>query len=296
MKVAFIVNAKARGKAGFYRQVNEIDSKIEFEVFETKARFHATELTQSAIQNGFETIIAVGGDGTINEVVNGFLNNDSNDTQPILGLYPAGTANDFAKSVNATPSLASIFQQIDNKEFKQIDAGKVKTGATSKYFINIADAGLGAEVVGTIDKCSKPFGSHFAFYSTIFLKFFTYKKKKVRIELDNLTWEGSILSMVVANAKYFGSGLCIAPHANLNDGQFAIAIYGEITVIDYLKYLPKIRKGDFIKHSHVHYSETKSARIIPLSDPPFIEADGELFGPAEAVIEIMPKAIRFLMA
>ena len=165
-----------------------------------------------------------------------------------------------------------------------------------KYFINIADAGLGAEVVGTIDKSSKPFGSSFAFYSTIFLKFFTYKKKRVRIELEDLTWEGSILSVVIANAKYFGSGLCIAPHASLTDGKLAIAIYGEITVIDYLRYLPKIRKGQFIKHKHVKYAESKIARIIPLDEPPYIEADGELVGPAEAVIEIMPKAIRFLMA
>ena len=124
--------------------------------------------------------------------------------------------------------------------------------------------------------------------------FLNYKRKRVKIESSIFNWEGNILILCLANGKYFGSGLGIAPHAKVNDGKLAVTLAGDISLIDYLKNLIRIRKCIQINHPHVIYKEVESCLIKPVGAECLIEADGEMIGKIPLKVSILPHEIKFL--
>ncbi|QCW99852.1 diacylglycerol kinase family lipid kinase [Aggregatimonas sangjinii] len=300
MKIVFVVNnknnrfKKVLPKLEQYARQANIGS-VQFH--HTQRKQHAIDLTHQAVTEGCDVIIAVGGDGTLHEVINGLLQSSlPASAYPAVGLLPQGSANDFARTAGLSSSIEALFQLIRSNSTRPIDLGKIYLHDTqeSRYFINIASLGLGPEVVQGLERSSSWFGPGFQYFQQIIKTFFRYTKKTIRCSSNNWTWEGKLLQMAVANGRFFGNAICIAPEAQLSDGQLQLALFGDLSIWDYLRNIGKLKKGIKIAHPQVHYHTAKEVRVES-SDACGIEADGEYVGLVPATFSILPNAIRFVM-
>lgn len=294
-KVGFILNGKGRRKKQFYKELNQARKalkNIEFSVVETTRTGHAISLAFEFAGDNCTHIIAIGGDGTLHEAINGLMKNGGADV--VVGLLPYGTANDFTKTLKVPESLADLFESISKDRTTRIDVGKIEHRDGQRFFINIADLGIGAEVVKRVNKTGKWMGANLTFFKAIIQTFLTFKNQPISCTADDWKYEGKINSLVAANGKYFGSGLCIAPEADPTDGKFSVIISGDITINDYLKNVKKIKRGELIQHPEVQYKVATKISITSEVDCG-IEADGEFIGFTPATLSIADRKIRFLI-
>ncbi|MFZ9031616.1 MAG: diacylglycerol/lipid kinase family protein [Robiginitalea sp.] len=300
MKIVFVINNKNNrlgkmlpGLEQYCREVNL--GSVQF--LTTVRKKHAIQLAKQAAENRCDFLIALGGDGTLHEVINGVMqSNLPANLYPAIGLLPLGSANDFARTARISNSVEDLIGQIQSKATRKIDLGKIILHHTGeiRYFINIAGVGLGAEVVQTMEQSSSVFGPGFNYFKHILRGFLNYVKKEVRCSGSTWLWKGKLLQMAVANGRSFGNGICIAPDARIADGMFQVAIFGDLSIWDYLKNLHNLKKGVKIDHPQVHYHDVKEV-LVESDDPCYIEADGEYVGMAPATISILPRTIRFLV-
>ena len=298
MKIVFVVNNKNNRLAKVLPKIEhycekEIPGKSQF-VF-TKAKKHAVELARQATEDGCHYLIAVGGDGTLHEVINGVMQSSTTE-YPIIGLLPYGSANDFARTAAISKSIEVLIELIQTKSTRKIDLGKIELLPSKEihYFINIAGVGLGPEVVRNMEQSTGILGTDFHYFQNIIKGFLRYKKKHINCTTDSWLWQGKLLQMAVANGRYFGRAICIAPDAKLDDGQFQLAIFGDLSIWDYLKNLGKLKKGIKIKHPQVKYHQAREL-IIECDTPCGIEANGEYVGLTPARLSIQPSTISFLL-
>ncbi|ELR71033.1 hypothetical protein C900_03163 [Fulvivirga imtechensis AK7] len=281
LKVGFVVNGKKRVKDRFfieYNTVKDSEKQFEFQVAETTHIGEATGLSRQLIDHGCSYIISVGGDGTLHEVVNGIM--QSNNSQCILGTLMYGTANDFSRTVPAPKTVAELLRAIKYGATRKLDIGLIELPLKdeSRYFINIASIGMSAEVVKRVNNSSKSLGPELTFFSAIVRTFMDYSNQPVACHTPGWQWSGKANSLVVANGKYFGNGMCIAPDADPADGQFSVMISGDVKLIDYLRNVVKIKRGKKVDHPQVLYRAANELHITSASDNCFIEADGEFIG------------------
>ncbi len=302
-KIHFVINGRFKHTE---RTIKEIEDAFgsEFLVWVsiTNGNGHAIELSQNAVLSGTDYLIAAGGDGTMSEVVNGIMQVEKSKRENlIVGLYPFGSGNDFARTLKLSKKLSDLQKLIQNNSTDMIDIGKLeyknmKGEDAVRYFNNIADIGLGAEVAKRVNEGKKIYGPNFDFFKATVLGFLNYKRKQLKITSENFNWSGRLLILCLANGKYFGSGLGIAPHAKANDGKLAITLAADVSLMDYLKNLSKIRKGLFIQHPQIFYKETESCTIEPIGKECLIEADGEMIGKIPLKATILHKEIKFLVS
>ncbi len=297
MKISFIVKGLIKKKAKLLEEIKTFFPGSQ--VFETSHAGHAVELAANAVKANFTHIIAVGGDGTLSEVVNGMAST-GNDSLPVLGLLSYGTANDFSKTAGLDGSVKQLKELLFKNSVSKIDIGHVKFLGmdrlpAERFFINIGDIGIGGYIVENINKSKKKLGADMTFFLETLKGLFRYKKTKVKCRFNGFEWEGNTLSIVIANGKYFGSGLCISPDSTITDGKFGIVILGNVTVIDYLKNLSKIKRGEKMQHAEVFYKEANEIDIIPEESSCSIDLDGEFIGYAPATFKIIPARINFLI-
>lgn len=300
-KISFVVN-------GLLKNINSIRSEIENQFSDefdlsfliSPRSSESITLAEQSLSNGADYIIAIGGDGTINEVINGVMKapkEKRNDL--IVGLLPTGSGNDFAKTMKLSSNVSDLKKMIQKNHYRVIDLGEIKckdfnNKDITRYFNNIADVGLGGEVVAILNRSKKIFGPTFRYFKASIQAFFSYKKKRIKIVSKEFVWEGAVLILCLANAAYFGSGLGIAPHAKVDDGKIAVVIAGDISLFDYLKNLPKIRRQEFIDHPGLSYHEVESCTIEPIDDGLLLETDGELAGTLPLSMTVLKKELKFL--
>ncbi len=299
MKITFVINSKIRRFAKVISKLEKLCAQTNIgnvQFLLTLRRKHAIELAKQATENGCNYLVAVGGDGTLHEVVNGILQSKlSSNKYPVLGLLPYGSANDFARTAGVTNSIEELIEMIQSKTIQKIDLGEIFIHQTkiTRYFINITGVGLGPEVAKKIEQSSSVFGPGFNYFKHIIKGFLNYQKKEVNCTSSKWQWKGKLLQMAVANGRFYGNAICTAPNAKLNDGQFQVAIFGDLSIWDYLKNISNLKKGVKINHPKVRYYNTKNV-LIESNDSCGIEADGEYVGLAPATINVLPKAINFL--
>ena len=300
MNIVFIVNnknnrlAKVLPKLDQYCQQSKLGS-VQF--LSTLRKKHAFELARQATKKGCDYMVAVGGDGTLHEVVNGMMQTKiPTNEYPALGLLPYGSANDFARTAGITNSIAALIALIKSKSTQKLDLGRIilQQPQETRYFINIAGVGLGAKVAQQLEQSSSVLGPGFNYFKHIIKGFLSYDKKEVYCTSSTWQWQGKLLLMAVANGRYFGKAICIAPDAQLIDGQFQVAIFGDLSLWDYLKNYGNLKKGVKINHPQVSYYNANEV-LLESNDACGIEADGEYVGLAPATISVVPKAIRFVM-
>jgi len=200
-------------------------------------------------------------------------------------------------------SVEQLASLIRSESISNIDAGMMKIGKEGEeqkivYFDNVADAGFGAEVVAEVNGVhlrKKILGGTLTFFVAVFLKFFKYKHKPMRISWDSFTWEGPVLALVVGNGQFFGSGYGITPDAKIDDGKFQVVLAGNVTMLDYFKNFGNLRKSKHIDLPDLSYHVTDHVIVEALGDKVWIEADGEIHGTAPLRFECMHKALPFLV-
>jgi YegS/Rv2252/BmrU family lipid kinase len=274
-----------------------------FNVKFTKAVGDGQRIALEAAQAGRKFIIACGGDGTINEVANGIIESGA-DAE--LGILPNGTGGDFRRTFDIPTFSAKAARYLKSGVTKTIDAGRATFTnhageEISRYFLGIASFGLSTSVINRVKK-DKSFNwlpmrklagqATFAWSTLLTTLDMQYTKAKVKID-DGRPRELSVVNFCVANARYFGGGMKIAPDAKLDDGLFDIVMIGEISAAKILSNSYKLYNGTHFDVSGVHHTHAKQVEISPLHDEKTgFELDGELPGLLPLKLEIVPNALK----
>ncbi len=299
-RISFILHGKIKRKERLKEKLlKALPAGFESEFHETQRSRHATELTIQSLANGAKYAIAVGGDGLLNEVANGYMQcSDEIKRHSAIGVFPQGTGNDFCKTIGVKADSIQLSNLLQQGSVKPTDVCHMKFrdvnhSPSERYFINIADIGIGGYASQRVNRSSKILGSTLSYMKAIILTFLTYKHRKVRITADNFLWEGKVLLVVMANGKYFGSGLCIAPQAEPDDGKMQIVLLANVTLFDYLKHQGEVRRGEIISHPEVQYLQSSFCNIEPIEECT-IDMDGEFVGYGPIDAKVLTKGIRFL--
>jgi YegS/Rv2252/BmrU family lipid kinase len=268
--------------------------ELEHDIWFTKRKGHATELTREALTSGCRFVVAVGGDGTINEVVNGLLHDDRPvNPDAVMGVIAAGTGADFIRTFGIPSMPGHAVAHLDGGESFSIDVGKVvytdNGSSITRYFANVSEVGLGAEVVARADRLPRWLGPTL-YVVAFWLALRTHRTADVSIDLVDRKYDGPMNNMVVANGQFFGGGMKIAPRAAPTDGVFDIQIE-HATKREEIAVMPKVYRGEHVPHPDIFEAKRVRASIESARSLP-IEADGELLGHTPATFEVLRDVVR----
>jgi YegS/Rv2252/BmrU family lipid kinase len=272
---------------------------IRFEPYFTDRRLHASIIARNKIKEGYSKIIVVGGDGTMNEVINGvFAQKRIQTTEVMLGMISVGTGNDWARTFNIPSDYEGAVRTIkEQKTFIQ-DAGLVSYRRNGKewkrYFINIAGMGFGARVVERTNHMKErgKSGPLLYFYN-IFYSLVKYRSTSAIIEMDGISYNRNIFSLNVGIGKYNGGGMIQVPHAIVDDGLYSVTLIKKMGKLNVLANIKKLYNGNITNHSKV---ETYMARTLQIDGPALlkVETDGESLGHVPVSFQIIPRSVRVI--
>lgn len=263
----------------------------------TERPMHAADLTAEALRNGYRRIVAVGGDGTLNEVVNGFLRSGA----PVppdarLALVPRGTGGDFRRTFDLNGSLSECCARLQG-EVRPLDVGRVRfTRADGtpgeRYFVNVASFGVSGQVDRAVNSGSKAFGGKVSFFLASVRTLLGWKDQTVRIRVDGGPEETlGITTLAVANGQYFGGGMRVAPEADPSDGQLDVTIWSGYHLKDFA-----LKSASVYDGRHVRWAGTRTLRCRRLEatseEEVLLDVDGEQPGRLPATFEVLPGALR----
>lgn len=304
-KIVFIVNPNAAmGSTG--REWPRIEKMARdrlgtFQAHLTTGPGDATMLTRNALHKGAKLVVCVGGDGTLNEIVNGFMGkNGPIRPEAMVGFIPRGTGCDFIKTVPIPVELNRALDVIITSHTRSIDLGRLEYmdhhgHPSSRYFHNITSFGLGGEVDERVNRTTKIFGGFISFIWSTLISILIYNKKRIHLTVDNCFDQSVMIwNVVVANGQYHGGGMWVAPHAAVDNGLFHVTIIGDFSLAEIFWNLPKLYNGKLLQLKKVKAVVGK--RVKASSDQQvLLDVDGEQPGQLPAVIDIVPKAVRFII-
>jgi len=284
IRFLYIVNptsGKGRGKK-VIPTIEEFckSSKIDYTILETKQRAHAIELTQNN-SHKFDAIVAVGGDGTVNEVVNGLMVDGASPTH--FGVLPVGSGNDFVKNIKLPKNIKDILSVIHNEELREIthsDLGEItfsdgnNTDVHKHYFINGLGIGFDA-YVAYINQSNKFLSGLPSYIFAVFKALINYKMINVQIKNQDIDISGNKLMITIGNGISHGGGFYLTPKAKVNDGLFDLSVFDSITRRRLLTALPLALLNKIDKVPEAVMSRFESIQIN-LRDPYYIHCDGEI--------------------
>ncbi|MGN6797744.1 MAG: diacylglycerol/lipid kinase family protein [Gaiellaceae bacterium] len=252
---------------------------------------HLIELARDAVDNGAELVVAVGGDGTLNEVVNGVAGRDVD-----LATIPLGTGMDFGRTYNVPTRFDDAVRVTLEGDVRTIDAGRVTyrtwAGDTAeRLFANVSSVGMSGAVAQRANGMSKALGGKVTFFYALTRVFLEWQNTDVTVRLDDAERRGSMHDVIVANGVWHGGGMKLAPDAAPDDGQFDVVLIGDVSKLDFLTTAPKIYKGKHVHHPKVEVLRSTHVDVdAPVHLP--IELEGEQVGTTPATFEIAPGALR----
>lgn len=272
MKYVFIINP-ASGKTDYDKIKQNIMKTLEnenYEIYETKAPKEATEIA-SRFKNEENTIVySVGGDGTLNEVVNGIAEGKCK-----LGIIPTGSGNDFYRTLKEAQT-----------ENVRLDLGKVN----GRYFINIASVGMDAETCNNANKIKSKIKLHSSYYLALIHTFLTFKSKSLKLKIDKNVYAGDYIIAAICNGKYYGGGFKIAPVASFDDNQFDIYLVSKASKFKLIKILASLLKSEHEKYNEVRKYTGKNITITSENNL-IVNIDGEITISKNIEIEMIEDAL-----
>jgi len=313
MKPFLIVNPRAAG-GSTGKHFDDISSAVRSAVGDhdhafTERPMHAAELARRALRSGSDLVIAVGGDGTISEVVNGFFEEPRAGEPPhavrpgaALGLLPRGTGGDLRRSVGLDADLRRCAPRLAGEQ-RPIDVGRIdfvdsKGQPAARYFVNVAEAGIGSEAVRIANASSKMLGGKLTFALASLRALVGWTDVPVRYSLDGAPpQEATVTTFAVANGRCFGGGMMVAPDAQLDDGLFHITIWSGYGLADFVLRGATMYDGSHVKLKGTRTATARTVRLDPgkaARAPVAIEADGELIGRLPATFTVLPGALRLV--
>lgn len=287
MPRARLIYNPTAGREVIEKNLSKILSILEKSGYETysqatKRHWHAAEIAESSAKQGFDVIIAAGGDGTIHEVVNGLAQVKN---PPKFGILPAGTSNDFAHALKLPRDLSMACEVIAHGKTRRIDIGKNQ----DRYFINVAAAGRLSEVTYEAPRRLKTLVGSFAYYAKVLEKLGTiHKPFSISLKTEERQWNEEILLLIIANSVTVGGFEKFAPLAKMSDGLFDVILIHKGNLPDLLHIAALALRGEHIHDSRVTYFKTRhlEVRSSPSLD---INLDGEWGGECKGTFEIVPQ-------
>lgn len=261
----------------------------------TEGPGHATSLARRAGGDGYEVVLYVGGDGTANEVTNGLMEVPAA-ARPALAALPRGTGGDFPASLAMAPGAEAAALRLLGDRTRRIDVAassftSLDGTQTRRYFLNIADAGIGGYVAERVNRTTKVFGGFASFLYATLATFWTMEKPYATVWVDGETvHRGPATSVAVCNGSRFGGGMLMAPEALPDDGLLDVVVIGDIGKIDLALNLPRLYRGTHLDHRKVHAFRGREVRVDTPAPAP-LEIDGEHPGMTPFHVWIEPGAL-----
>ncbi len=306
---AFVVVNPRSGNGRTGRDWNSIERALgavypDMAVGFTQRQGDAARLVRQAVLDGHQEVVAVGGDGTINEAVNGMFAGDGPiDPDVVFAFVTSGTGGDFRKTFGIEAGADAAIARLKKASVRPCDVGRVSCltahGApTVRYFINIASFGLSGVIVDAVNRAriAKLFGGSFAFAFHSALGMLRYRNVPVRLMVDGADDEiATIGTVAIANGQFFGGGMRVAPGAWTNDGLFDVVVMGGAPKGQSLADMKLIYTGEHIHKPHVRVLHGQRIVAAPVAETKgravYIETDGESAGRLPATFEILPGAL-----
>lgn len=301
-----IVNPKSQGGAVGKRWPDLADSIgriLPFDEVRTSGPGDAIELTRKALRDGADRVVALGGDGTVNEVVNGFFDESGVPIAPeaTFGLLPYGTGGDFRRTMNIPRALDEAAAIIAGGHRRRVDLGKLTyvtaTGEQrTRLFANIASFGVSGVVDRLVNESGKKLGGKLAFAVATARATWSYRNQRVELVFDEEAAsrvELTINTVAVANGRFFGGGMMMAPDAEVDDGRFDVVSMGDFGFGDLLRSGRRLYKGTHLTMDKVSHRRATVVEAAPLDPGTAVEldVDGENLGRLPARFETVPGAI-----
>lgn len=266
---------------------------------------HATEIARKAAQAGHRLIVSVGGDGTNNEVLNGLIEDDRAVHEDlVLGFVPYGTGGDLRRTLALTGSLEQHLHRLRHGQDKVVDIGRIDFASDggqqgSRYFLNIASAGISGLVDLICNQSSKRLGGRISFLVATLKALRLYKYPEIAVQVD----DGPIMTcpistVVVANARYFGGGMMVAPEARMDDGLFDVVVTQKAGTLDSAVGLRDMYRGRHLRHPFVHHQQGRVVTVqgVERDETIYLDVDGEVPGQCPATFTLLDKRIKLRVA
>lgn len=280
MKRARIIYNPTSGRELFKKHLAEVLIKLEQAGYETSVHAticegDATKAAQIAVDRRYDIVVAAGGDGTLNEVVNGLAEQDY---RPKLGIVPMGTTNDFARALHIPRDISSAIDIITKGESIPVDIGRMN----DRYFINIAGGGRITELTYEVPSKLKTMIGQLAYYLKGIEMLPSIKPTDVSIEYDGKLFEGEAMLFLIGLTNSVGGFEKLAPDASINDGLFSLLILKKTNLAEFIRIASMALRGDHVKDPHVIYTQANRIKI-KAKEKVQLNVDGELGGvlPAE---------------
>jgi YegS/Rv2252/BmrU family lipid kinase len=255
---------------------------------------HLIELAEQAARGGAELVVAVGGDGTVNEAANGVLRAGGSTEIAVVAI---GTGMDFGRTYGIPVRFEDAVRTARDGKTRTIDVGRVTYsawdgGEAERYVVNVGSVGMSAAVARRANGMSKVAGGRATFFYALTRVFFEWKNTNVTVDFDGGQHrEGRMHDVIVANGQYHGGAMWLAPDAQPDDGLFDVVLIGDITKRDFMTTAPKIYRGTYLSHPKVELVRSRAVAVDAPERLP-IELDGEQVGTTPVRFEVVPGALR----
>lgn len=298
-KILFVVNPIAAGgkTEGEWPEIEkELRSLgLDFDHHVTEAPGQATDIARRGVAQGYEMVVAVGGDGTVNEVVNGLMEPGGTQARATLGVVITGRGSDFARTIGVPSDWGEACARLTGQRTMTVDLGLVEFESggerRTRYFVNVGGGGFDGEVAHRANRAPNFMGGTIPYLSSLVTTLFAYRNKAVELTLDDQEPISMVAnSVVVANCQYFGGGMRVAPDADPNDGLFDVIVIGDIDKMEFLMTVPKVYDGSHITHPQVDTYRAKRVEVRS-EEPLLLQVEGEVCGHTPLKFEIIPAAL-----
>lgn len=302
--IRLLLNPKA-GAGAALRKLNALREALrrqglEHDVAETSRPGDAGRLARVAREDGVQVLAVVGGDGTLNETVQAYIDDDGKPLDgPDLAVIPAGTGGDFKRSLGLSGSLEEAVGRLRSPG-RPVDLGALRLvdqrGAPAlRAFLNITSFGVGGHADQLVNEGPKWLGGKPAFFLGSLRATLGYRNQGVRVKIDGrVLYEGPAFNVAVANGRYFGGGMLVAPHADLSDGEFDVIVLGDLTLPEKLALAGSLYEGTHLAHRKILEGRGRVVEAEPLApwSQVLIDMDGETPGRLALRAEVLPGALR----
>lgn len=290
MKTILICHGRLRSHPLVCKVVSEYAADL---LCTTRTR-HACDLA-SSIDERSDILLVAGGDGTLHEVIDGMMQRPVESRPPIL-LIPLGSGNDTARMIGARGTLADIQRRISAQQSRDWDVLECTIGAeqVTRYCTNVLDVGFGGEVARRYTNGLRKLPARLGYVTATLQGFVSSKARRMSVRIDDVLIDDEMLLTAVANSKWFGSGIGIAPLAKPDDGILDITVVKNVGPLTYARFLPDLMRGVPIRDPRIHYHSGRECTITT-NEPLPIEIDGEFVGFTPIMVKVHHKAVRLLV-
>lgn len=300
-ELTVIVNPHA-GRRRVGEEIPELERTLrarglDYRLLRTQGRGDATRFARQALESGGRFVVAVGGDGTVHEVVNGMFGPEGTPVgeDPVLGVVAAGSGCDFVRTFGLPGDATRACHHLEGDNTYPLDVGKVTYTTASgtsdaRVFVNVAEAGLGAAVAARAERMSARLGQA-KYFVGFWLTLPRFKLANVNVRADRRTYEGPAYMIVVGNAQYYGGGMKVSPRSYPGDGVVDVLIF-KGPKSDSFTMLPKIYRGEHVPNDHIEELRVRHELVVEADRALPIEADGEVLGTTPVTVHVLPQPIR----